>query len=166
MRHGIVAVIVAFSAVEAQSTGGTLKVLSPAPPTRGLYLCITDSIAAANGDPRIQCEVGGDTNFVIRRDTISSISRPLGIASVADSLTLFDYWNRELRSAWIARLGGPPTDIGATSRMSHYFEAVWDRTNGVRDIVSLTRLGQGRVALKWASFDCRANAPARMIACR
>lgn len=152
--------------VAAQGPIDSLRVLSPAPAVRGRFLCSVDSVSASLGDPKVTCKAGGDTSFVIRRDSISSITRPGSAVAVPDSVSLFDYWNRVARADWVRRLGGPPTDIGESSASTPYFEAVWDRPNGVRDIVSLRRSASGRVSSSWGSYDCRPTAPVKAIACR
>ena len=149
-----------------QSASDSLRVLDRSPVTRGRYLCGIDSVAASIGDRYVRCRVGGDTTFIIRRDTISAVTRPSGVLLVSDSLTLFDHWNRAIRREWVRRFGAPPTDIGMATANENYFEAVWDRTTGVREIISLTRIAPGRVAVSWGSYDCRPTAPVRAMACR
>ena len=131
-----------------------LVVLSPAPELRGRYLCESDSLASSEGVDVLHCDAGGDTTFTVRSDTIVSISR-FEELDVADSTSLFDYWNATQRPLWTARLGGPPTDIARPNGRVDYFEARWEHSNGVRDNVRITRDPGRWTQLHWVSFTCR-----------
>ncbi len=131
-----------------------LVVLAPAPQLRGRYLCERDSLAALEGVDERLCDAGGDTTFTVRSDTIVSISRFEDL-EVADSVSLFDYWNGTLKPLWTARLGGPPTDIARPNGRVDYFEARWERSNGVRDHIKITRDPGKWTQLHWVSFTCR-----------
>jgi hypothetical protein len=138
-----------------------LKVLAPAPPTRGVYLCRIDSVSKAPS--RTVCDVGGDTSFAILNDTIQYVSRPTRVF-IPDSVKLFDYWNRSLREAWVSRIGGPPDDVGSSGR--NKFVAIWNHANGVRDLVWVTRFDGGRAIIAWDSVDCRRTLKSLPIACK
>ena len=128
-----------------------------APDVRGLYLCRFDSIAAAHGDPKTQCRAGDDTTFEIRRDTVVYISVEEAL-EVPDSVSLFDFWHSTLRAEWTAKLGAP-TDIADDSRSVppfefEYFEVRWDRQDGRRDLVTLSRSPGRWARLRWVALSC------------
>ena len=148
-----------------------IRVLGKAPDPRGRYLCQVDSISTAvHGVLQIDCEVGGDTTYTVRNDTVVFITRYEKAPDADSKLGLLDYWKQHLAPEFEKRFGGRASNIAQSTRGLdfEYFEATWDRPNGIRELITVSRRVESgqpptRRVVKRETLDCRTKGP---IGCR
>jgi hypothetical protein len=156
----------------ADDSASSLRVLAPAPDPTGRHICRVDSISTkSSGQREIACDVGGDTGYTARNDTIIFLVRPVDAPAADPKLSMLDYWKLHLAPAWEKRMGGRPTRIDERRETNFdYFEAYWDRPNKTRELVAITRVTGSESStertIRWMTMDCRPLGDGKPIGCK
>lgn len=146
----------------------SLMVLRPMPDIRGRAVCSGDSVATRLAGVVIaSCEFGDGLELRVHGDTIFAVERSLSPPAPDSGVTLLDYWNRNLRDEWEARLRRRPDNLGQQGpEGGDHFEATWHDSTGVRHIITLARPSGTPLTMTYLVIDCRErDRSKRAIAC-
>ena len=135
----------------------SLMVLRALPDIRGRAACSVDSIATrVSGVVIGRCDFGEGLELTVHGDTIFAVERSYPPPVPDSGGSLLDYWNRNLRDSWEARLRRRPESLGQVGPGSgDHFEAIWHDSTGVRHIVTLRRSDGAPLEVKYLAIDCR-----------
>ena len=100
------------------------------------------------------CDFGLGLSISFSADTIRSVTKSVPLDGVGVNEPLLDYWNKNLRDGWEAKMGRPADSLSQPLMMFNMLTAVWRMPDSLRHTVAVSRL-DGQTTLMHEVVDCR-----------